>query len=103
MNRISDEQQDNLDVVDDWIESLDIDYSDLGIVIGPEVNEELDAIEISYNIRVLSDDYDGSVQIDGSYTFNDTDAETVMNEIYPKIISYFEERFDGVEIHRYDS
>lgn len=97
MNRISDEQQDNLDVVDDWIESLDIDYSDLGIVIGPEVNEALDAIEISYNIRVLSDDYDGSVQIDGSYTINDTDAETVMNNIYPEIVEYFGERFAGAE------
>jgi len=98
---ISDERRDNLDIVDNWIESLDIDYSDLGIIIGPEVNEALDAIEISYNIRVLSDDYDGSVQIDGSYTINDTDAETVMNKIYPEIIGYFEERFEGAEINSY--
>ena len=98
---ISDERRDNLDVVDDWIESLGIDYSDLGIIIGPEVNEALAAIEISYNIRVLSDDYDGRVQINGSYTINDTDAETVMNKIYPEIVGYFEERFDGAEINSY--
>ena len=46
-------------------------------------------------------DHDGSVQIDGSYTINDTDAETVMNKIYPEIVGYFEERFDGAEINSY--
>jgi len=90
-----------LDVVDDWIESLGIDYSDLGIIIGPEVNDALDAIEISYNIRVLSDDYGGRVQIDGSYMINDTDTETVMNKIYPEIVSHFEERFEGADINSY--
>lgn len=103
MNTISEERRDNLDVVDNWIDALDIDYSDLGIIIGPEVNDALDAIEINYNIRVLSDDYDGSVQIDGSYTINDTDAETVMNKIYPEIVRYFEDRFDGAEINSYTS
>jgi hypothetical protein len=101
VNSISDEQRDNLDIFDDWIDALDIHYSDLGIIIGPEINEVRDAIKISYNIRVLSDDYDGSVQIDGSYTINDADAETVMNKIYPEIIDYFEERFEGAEINSY--
>jgi hypothetical protein len=102
VNAITDERRDNLDVVDDWIDALDIDYTDLGIIIGPEVNDAVGAIEISYNIRVLTDDYEGSVQIDGSYTINDTDAETVMNKIYPEIVGYFEERFDGAEIHQYE-
>lgn len=74
----------------------------IGIVLGPQVDEETPAIEITYSVRVLEGDQAGICEIDGSYTFEDISVGTVLDEIYPEIVRQFEKTFEEAEIQSYD-
>lgn len=96
-----DDQPSHLEQIDAWLATFGIDHADIGILIGPEWVESQNAIQISYSIRVTDGDYPGRHEIDGSYTFSDTDAETVLTDIYPAIVDEFEQRFHNADIHSY--
>jgi len=83
------------------LELCDVEKEDIGIVLGPQINEEVPAIEITYSVRVLETDRAGRYEIDGSYTLGGVDASTVLNELYPEVVRQFEEAFEESELHYY--
>lgn len=65
----------------------------MGIVLGPRVNDELSAIELDVNIRILDGDDEGVFAIDAIYTYDDLDVEDYMIAIYPELVERFEAAF----------
>jgi hypothetical protein len=83
------------------LELCDVEKEDIGIVLGPQINEEVPAIEITYSVRVLETGREGRYEIDGSYTLGGVDASTVLNEVYPEVVRQFEEAFEESELYYY--
>ena len=71
-------------------------------MIGPEIDEAYEAVEVSYSIRILDDSYSGRHEIDGKYRFPEVEAEIVMEEVYPQIVERFEDEFPNAEIQAYE-
>lgn len=100
---IIDDDFDHIRHIEQWLTVFGIKNEDIGIIIGPETVQSQDAIKITYSVRVLNDNYSGRYEIDGSYTFPDVEAETVIEDIYPQMIESFENHFGEANIQYYDS
>lgn len=88
--------------IEAYLELCEVEKENIGIVLGPQIDGETPAIEITYSVRVLDGDQAGICEIDGSYTFEDTEASAVLDEIYPEIVSQFEETFAEAHLHCYE-
>ena len=71
-------------------------------MIGPEIAESYEAVEVSYSIRVLDESYSSRHEIDGRYRFLELEADTLLEEIYPEIVERFEDEFPDAEIQSYE-
>lgn len=74
----------------------------MGIVLGPRVNDELSAVELDVNIRVLDGDDEGVFAIDALYTYDDLGIEDYMQFIYPEVIGRFEEAFADSQLQYFE-
>jgi len=71
-------------------------------VLGPQINEEIPAVEITYSVRVLEDKDTGEYDIDGTYLVESSDTARVIEELYSEIVRQFEETFEEAQIQSYE-
>jgi len=57
---------------------LESTQGSIGIMIGPEIDESYEAVEVSYSIRVLDDSYSERHQIDCKYRFPELEVDTFL-------------------------
>jgi len=71
-------------------------------VLGPQINEEIPAVEITYSVRVLEDKDTGEYDIDGTYLVESSDTARVIEELYSEIVRQFEKTFEEAQIQSYE-
>ena len=71
-------------------------------MLGPQINEEIPAVEITYSVRVLEDKDTGEYDIDGTYLVESSDTARVIEELYSEIVRQFEETFEEAQIQSYE-
>ena len=71
-------------------------------MLGPQINEEIPAVEITYSVRVLEDKDTGEYDIDGIYLVESSDTARVIEELYSEIVRQFEETFEEAQIQSYE-
>lgn len=74
----------------------------VGMVVGPRVNEELRGVDLEVNIRVLDGDDKALYSIDGVYSFKEMQMDQFMDEIYPSFIEDLEETFSESQLYYYE-
>jgi hypothetical protein len=71
-------------------------------VLGPQINEEIPAVEITYSVQVLEDKDTGEYDIDGTYLVESSDTARVIEELYSEIVRQFEKTFEEAQIQSYE-
>ena len=71
-------------------------------MLGPQINEEIPAVEITYSVRVLEDKDTGEYDIDGTYLVESSDTARVIEELYSEIVRQFEKTFEEAQIQSYE-
>ena len=84
------------------MELCDVEKEDIGIVLGPQINEKVPAVEITYSVRVLEGKDTGAYDIDGTYLVESSDTARVIEELYPEIVRQFEDTFEEAQIQSYE-
>lgn len=86
--------------VQEHLEFYGVEPSDIGILLGPEFEDE--KLIVFYHIRVIEDRYDFDVRMDGKYIPDNHAAIEVYDEDYPEIIEQFEDTFPDAELQYYE-
>lgn len=73
----------------------------MGIVFGPRVNDQIPAIELEVNVRVLENDEAVVTGIDGVYLYEGASLTTFLDDVYPDVISQFEDAFEDAQLQYY--
>jgi hypothetical protein len=85
----------NLDDSLNPFRALEIESSEMGMVVGPYYDEDLDVWKIAVNVRSYSDD---DATLDIEYTFEDVEGGTVLDEIYPEFVDQLESRYGEMQL-----
>jgi hypothetical protein len=82
------------------VQALDIDQTDLGMVIGPLDDDDEDVWKIAVNVRSKVDGYD--TDLDVEYTFEGLEGGDVLDDIYPEFIDQIRERYGEMQLQYTD-
>ena len=84
----------------DPFRALDIDESEMGMVIGPRYDDEEEVWKIEVNVRTMIDSYDADLDVE--YSFEDLVAGDVVDEIYPEFIDSVEQKYGEIQLQYTD-
>jgi hypothetical protein len=86
--------------IEEYLETVGVDKDQVGLVIGPRLTAENEAIQLEVNLRVLNDE-EAVYATDGVYT-SDNNWEKYLDEVYPRLINRFEQKFPESQLQYYE-
>jgi hypothetical protein len=86
--------------IEEYLETVGVDKDQVGLVIGPRLTAENEAIQLEVNLRVLNDE-EAVYATDGVYT-SDNNWEKYLDEVYPRLIDRFEQQFPESQLQYYE-
>lgn len=84
--------------IEDFLKATGVPREWIGIVCGPQLDENEEAIRVQYNVRVVDGPVDDTLRYDLDYYFEDEDMGRVVHEIYPAMVETLEKSFPDAEI-----
>jgi len=84
----------------DPFRALNIDESDMGMLVGPRYDDGEEVWKIEVNVRTMIEGYDADLDVE--YSFDDLVAGDVVDEIYPEFIESLEERYGKMQLQYTD-
>ena len=94
--------EDPIEQIEEYLDMCGLDKGQVGMVVGPRVNDDLPGIELEVNIRVLDGDDKALYSIDGIYSFKEMKMDQFMDEIYQEFIEDLERSFPESSLYYYE-
>jgi len=84
----------------DPFRALDIDESDMGMLVGPRYDDEEQVWKIEVNVRTMIEGYDADLDVE--YSFEELVAGDVVDDIYPELIEQIKGRYGEMQLQYKD-
>lgn len=94
---------DPVEHIEEYLATYGLEKDRIGIVVRPRLNDNLLAIKLEVNIRVLEEDDKAVDAIDSIYSYDPVPVTQFIDEVYPAIIDKFEDVFIDARLQYYQS